>query len=101
MSSSGRRLPAFARVDRAEAVALLRELGIAVDLHCATFERAQAFVETLRGHAGREENLLYRWADDNLDRRYLTSIEAHLRATHTGTHDAPASAHGEKARHVS
>jgi len=84
-------LPAFARVDREEALALLREhgelrahlleLGVAVDLHYATFERSREFAEALQRHAGREENLLYRWADRSLDRLYLERVEAHLGGT--------------------
>ena len=68
-------LPAFARIDREEAVALLREhgaireqlleLGIAIDLHCIRYERSREFIETLRRHAQREQKL-YRWADTRL-----------------------------------
>ena len=67
-------LPAFARVDRGEATALLRdhgliredllELGIAVDLHYIRYERSQEFVDLLLRHAMREEHLLYRWAEE-------------------------------------
>jgi hemerythrin-like domain-containing protein len=70
-------LPAFAHADRIEALALLRdhddiralmlELGVSVDLHELRFEKARDLVELLRGHSGREDNLLYRWADQNLD----------------------------------
>jgi hypothetical protein len=69
-------LPAFARVDREEAVALLRdhghvreqllELGVAIDLHAIRYERSHELVERLRVHAAREERLLYRWADQHL-----------------------------------
>ena len=90
-------LPAFARVDGAEALALLREhgalrehlleLGVSIDLHCATFARSREFVDTLRRHAGREENLLYRWANDHLDQRFLEAIETRLnRPAHTMLH---------------
>ena len=70
-------LPAFACVHRTEALELLRdhslireqllELGVAVDLHAIRFDRSLEFIETLQAHAGREENLLYRWADEWLD----------------------------------
>jgi hemerythrin-like domain-containing protein len=81
-------LPSFAHVDRDEAMALLREHGelrehllelcIAVDLHLASFERSRRFADALRRHAAREENLLYRWADENLDHRYVEKVEAHV-----------------------
>jgi len=69
-------LPAFARAARDEAMALVRqhaqlrellfELGIAVDLHCIRYERSHEFINLLLLHAGREEQLLYRWADEHL-----------------------------------
>jgi hemerythrin-like domain-containing protein len=84
-------LPAFARVDRGEALALLREhgelrehvldLGVAIDLHAVTYARSREFAEALRRHAGREENLMYRWADASLDRGCVASIEARLRSS--------------------
>lgn len=80
-------LPSFAKVDRAEAVALLRdhgqirelllELGVAVDLHELRYERSRELVELLRSHAGREDNLLYRWADQNLDTALAQAAIAH------------------------
>ena len=81
-------LPAFARVDRDEAVALLREhgklreqlleLGIAVDLHFIRLDQGRAFIETLRAHAGREDRLLYRWADERLDAALVDATRRHL-----------------------
>ena len=81
-------LPAFARIDREEALALLREhgrireqlleLGVAVDLHCIRLEQSRAFIETLRAHAGREDNLLYRWADTRLDARLGEATRRHI-----------------------
>ena len=78
-------LPAFARVDRDEALAVLRdhgffreqllELGVAIDLHLIRFERSRDFVDRLRVHASREERLLYRWADQHLG---VPAIEAAL-----------------------
>ncbi|MDX2091577.1 MAG: hemerythrin domain-containing protein [Kofleriaceae bacterium] len=83
-------LPAFARVDRAAAAELLREhgeirqllleLGVAVDLHQLRYERSQTFVQMLRAHAGREDNLLYRWADERLDLALRRRVLAHVGA---------------------
>jgi len=83
-------LPAFARIDREEAVALLREhgrireqlleLGVAVDLHCIRLEQSRAFIETLRAHAGREDRLLYRWADTRLDASLSDATRRHVGA---------------------
>jgi Hemerythrin HHE cation binding domain len=81
-------LPAFARIDRDEAVAILREhgrirellleLGIAVDLHYIRFERSREFIETLRAHAAREDRLLYRWADQKLDPSLVEATRRHI-----------------------
>lgn len=83
-------LPAFAHVDRGEAVALLREhglirenlleLGIAVDLHCIRYERSQELFDLLLGHAEREERLLYRWADDRLSPSTIEAVKARVAA---------------------
>jgi hemerythrin-like domain-containing protein len=80
-------LPAFARVDRAAAVEILREhgeirqllleLGVAIDLHQLRYERSQEFVRMLRAHAGREDNLLYRWADQMLELDLRRKVLAH------------------------
>ena len=69
-------LPAFGHVDRNEARALLRqhgrlrellfELGVAVDLHCLRYERSHELVNLLLLHAGREEKLMYCWADQHV-----------------------------------
>jgi hemerythrin superfamily protein len=76
-------LPAFARADREEAMRLLREhgqirehlleIGVAIDLHCMRLEASTAFMATLRAHAQREEQLMYRWAETKLD---VTLVEA-------------------------
>jgi len=81
-------LPAFARIDREEALALLREhgrireqlleLGVAIDLHCIRLEQSREFIETLRAHAGREDNLLYRWADTRLDGTLVDAARRHV-----------------------
>lgn len=83
-------LPVFAHVDRDEARALLREhgllrellldLGIAVDLHYVRYERSQEFAELLKHHAGREENLLYRWADERLSSATIERVKRHVTA---------------------
>jgi hemerythrin superfamily protein len=44
----------------------LLQLGIDLDLHCLRAERVEAFVETLRAHAHREENIFYPWVDKQL-----------------------------------
>ena len=72
-------LPTFARFDREEAIAILREhgyfreqlleLGVAIDLNLGCWEHSREFIGRLREHAGHEERLLYRWADQNLDAR--------------------------------
>jgi len=81
-------LPELAKVDRDEAIALVQEhgtlreqlleLGVAVDLHCIRLEQSRAFVETLRAHAGREERLLYRWADQRLDASAVDATRRHV-----------------------
>jgi hemerythrin superfamily protein len=83
-------LPAFAHVDRDEAIALLRdhglirqnllELGIAVDLHCIRYERSQEFIELLLHHAEREQRLLYRWADEQLSPAARRAVKARVAA---------------------
>ncbi|HET9991715.1 MAG TPA: hemerythrin domain-containing protein [Kofleriaceae bacterium] len=83
-------LPTFARLDAGEALSLLREhgliraqlleLGVAVDLHLARYTRALELVELLRAHAGREDHLLYRWADQNLDSALVAAALAHASA---------------------
>jgi hypothetical protein len=78
-------LPAFAKVDHAEALAIVREhgkirellfeLGIAVDLHCLRYERSQELIHLLLGHAGREEQLLYHWADQELPAHVVEAVK--------------------------
>jgi hypothetical protein len=83
-------LPVFAHVDAEEARALLREhgllreqllqLGIAVDLHCVRYEWSREFAELLERHAGREENLSYRWADERLAPGTIEHVKQHVGA---------------------
>jgi hemerythrin superfamily protein len=81
-------LPLFARVDPGEAAALLAEhalfrrklddLGVGVDLHAVRLDVAQELVKALREHAGREDRLLYRWAERNVDRPSQEQLEREL-----------------------
>ena len=83
-------LPVFAHVDQDEARALLREhgllreqllqLGVAVDLHCIRFESSRVFADLLAHHAGREEQLLYRWAQEHLEPEAVERVKRHLGA---------------------
>jgi hemerythrin-like domain-containing protein len=69
-------LPALAADRPGEAQALrdehesirikLLQLGIDLDLHCLRTEHVEAFVEALRAHAHREENIFYPWVDRRL-----------------------------------
>ena len=69
-------LPSFRAVNRREADELLREhdfirhrlieLGVGVDLHLLRTEVVADFLALLRGHARREDALLYRWAEREL-----------------------------------
>jgi hemerythrin superfamily protein len=47
----------------------LLQLGVDLDLHCLRAERVEAFVNSLRAHAHREENIYYPWADRQPDGR--------------------------------
>jgi hemerythrin-like domain-containing protein len=70
-------MPAFNRVAEQSARELLAEhedlrkrvadLGAALDIHIVRLEAARAFIEVLREHARKEDALLYRWADENVD----------------------------------
>jgi hemerythrin superfamily protein len=41
----------------------LLQLGVDLDLHCLRAERVDTFVDALRAHAQREENIFYPWVD--------------------------------------
>jgi polyisoprenoid-binding protein YceI len=68
--------PAFAQQRPADARALLADherirasltgLGVDLDLHCLPAERIADFVDTLRAHARREDDVLYPWAAHRL-----------------------------------
>lgn len=80
-------LPAFARIDREGAIALLRdhgrireallELGVGIDLHVARLEPWHAFIDLLREHTSREGELLYTWAETYLEKSLATAAIAH------------------------
>jgi hemerythrin-like domain-containing protein len=80
-------LPAFARSNLEQAVELLRdhgrirehllELGIAIDLHLLRYERSADLVELLRSHGRREDQLLYQWADKQLDTELAKAAMQH------------------------
>jgi len=80
-------LPVFARSEPKEARELLDEharlrarlveLAIDLDLHCLTPETISAFVDELRAHAAREEQLFYPWAAQHLGQ----IVGTHLRQT--------------------
>lgn len=68
--------PSFGEVDAketrelaAEHTALrsrLADLGVGVDLKCVRADVAQDFIDGIRRHAAREDELLYRWANTSL-----------------------------------
>jgi hemerythrin superfamily protein len=41
----------------------LLQLGVDLDLHCLRAERVEAFVDSMRAHAHREEHIFYPWVD--------------------------------------
>jgi hypothetical protein len=81
-------LPAFAKADREEAIALLREhgklreklleLGVALELHTLRLHMVENFIAQLRAHATREEQLLYAWAAAQLDDRFAGPARRHI-----------------------
>ena len=83
-------LPELAKVDPAEAAALTREhaairtalgeLGLGVDLHHTNAEAVERFIRVLEEHAKREEALMYRWANANLQQGAQSTIRKQLRA---------------------
>jgi hypothetical protein len=69
-------LPPLSKQDAREVELLLKEhdeiranlleLGIGVDLHQVGCDAVNDFIAKLRTHAGREEALAYRWAEDHV-----------------------------------
>jgi hypothetical protein len=55
---------ALLRDEHASIRRLLADMGIQVELHALREQAARHFIESLRGHAAREELLLYRWTND-------------------------------------
>lgn len=66
-------LPLYTAAEPREAAALIAEhdtfrkaldnLGVGVDLQMVNLDVTQAFIDALRAHARREDELLYRWAE--------------------------------------
>lgn len=84
-------LPAFARENHDEAERIkaehadirrrLTEIGVGVDLHIIRLPVAKAFVDSLRAHAARENELLYKWIDDVMSVEERRSILRELGRT--------------------
>jgi hemerythrin-like domain-containing protein len=82
-------IPRFKRDHTEDAEVLLQEhatlrrdllaLGIGADLHCLRAEAVRAFLDDLRGHAAREDQLLYPWAQEDLQEDVWTTIAQGLR----------------------
>ena len=54
--------------------AQLMDMGVDLDLHCLGKDQVQAFVDSLRAHASREDALLYPWAARRLSADAATSV---------------------------
>jgi hemerythrin-like domain-containing protein len=77
-------LPVLARTEPAEARDLLAEhaeirsrlldLGVRVDLHTIRLDTAQELIALLRAHAGKEDEILYSFADKHLDAETRGSV---------------------------
>ena len=62
------REPEYVRTLAAEHASIrtaLLDLGVRVDLHTIRLDAANAFLALLTDHARREDELLYRWADEH------------------------------------
>lgn len=80
--------PEFARINPREAEELTKEhaeirrqllvLGIGVDLHLTRFEMVRELVDKLRAHAAREDDLLYRWAEQHLTEHKRVTLRTRL-----------------------
>jgi hemerythrin-like domain-containing protein len=85
-------LPALAKAEPKEAQDLLREhgemraklaeLGVGVDLHQVPPELVGDFIEQLRHHARREDELCYRWAEGHLPESDRDRLAQALEAAH-------------------
>lgn len=58
----------------------LDELGLGVELHLISADLIERFIEKLRAHAEREDAMLYRFADRELDTATKTGVLARIRA---------------------
>ncbi len=77
-------IPALLRTNEVEARAMLKEhelirkrlleLGTCVDLHAVRAETARAFIDELRAHAHREDQMLYAWADEHVPESERASL---------------------------
>lgn len=82
-------VPLFREVDAAEAESTLAdhatirvglaELAVRVDLHMVRKLEADDFIDGLRKHATRENELMYRWAEQHLDEESRTGHLGRLR----------------------
>lgn len=66
---------------------MLAELGVRLDVHLLREETVEAFVALLRAHAAREDELLYRLAEGQLDEGSKSSILERLAAARRAPHD--------------
>ena len=82
-------VPLFREVDAAEAESTLAdhatirgglaELAVRMDLHMVRKLEADDFIDGLRKHATRENELMYRWAEQHLDEESRTGLLGRLR----------------------
>jgi len=66
------------RAEHEKIRARLLDLGVSVDLHCIRMSDASDFIRELRDHARREDALMYRWADQNLEAAVRTALRHRL-----------------------
>jgi hemerythrin-like domain-containing protein len=77
--------PAATQALVAEHAEMRRELlvlGVGVDLHMTRFDMVQQLVRKLQAHAVREDDVLYRWADEHLTEHKRVTLRARLLAGH-------------------
>jgi hemerythrin superfamily protein len=76
------REPEYVRVLLAEHARFRRELldlGVRVDLHTIRMEATNEFIDLLGDHARREDELLYRWADEHATATQRDAVLANIR----------------------
>ena len=95
--------PALAQVDRAAERSLreqhasirkkLLELAIRVELHTVRLDATEEFLSELAAHAAVEDEMLYRFADEHVDRAsresVISTIESRHRAAIKSSGDSP------------